>query len=171
MSLLSKLLGGDKKAEKAAKDFLTGLLGNTQQNTSTQNSQNTASSVAPAARQVSSASSSGLSWGENMPDEENQFNFNGSFTQYFESIFNSEFSSYCYEKEILRGGRRIVYSFYGAAGKILVVELMPESCSAYKLRSDCKNANIGYLRFYYNHEGWWNTRAYVVSRMRNVLNG
>ncbi|MBO4392221.1 MAG: hypothetical protein J5816_02840 [Clostridia bacterium] len=171
MSLLSKLLGGDKKAEKAAKDFLTGLLGNAQQNTVNQNNQNSSVNVPPAARPVSYASASGFSWGEDMPNEENQFNFNGTFTQYFESIFNSDFSSYRYEKEMLRGGSRIVYTFYGAVGKVLVVELMPESSSAYKLRNDCKNSNIAYLRFYYNHHGWWNTRSYVVSRMRSVLKG
>ena len=28
---------------------------------------------------------------------------------------------------------------------------------------------IPYLRFYYNHEGWWNTRSYVTRRIANAL--
>ena len=129
MSLLSKLLGGDKKAEKAARDLLTGLLGNAA-NKPAASQNNTAAQRPEAAEQSAFNSPSGDSWGAYMPAEENQFSFKGSFTDYFETIFREDFPAYRFEKTFENNGRRIIYTFYSAAGKILVVELMPESCSA-----------------------------------------
>ena len=64
----------------------------------------------------------------------------------------------------------MIYTFFSGAGKALVVELMTESSEAVKFRNDCIKAGVPYLRFYYDHEGWWNTRSYLVGRMRGVLN-
>ena len=79
MGLLSKLLGGDKNAEKAAKDLLNGIIKNAQTNQSSANNNtqsnqtaannNGASRNSPEASRTQSSSPSGFSWGENMPDE------------------------------------------------------------------------------------------------------
>ncbi len=46
---------------------------------------------------------------------------------------------------------------------------MSESCEAKKFRDDCVRAGTPYLRFYYDHDGWWNTRSYVAGRIRGAL--
>ena len=108
-------------------------------------------------------------WGDEMPDEENQYNYNGSYTEYFENIFKTEFAAYRTEKSG-PGDRRTAYTFYdGASAKVLVVELMPESSSANRLRRDCEKEGVPYLRFYYDHNGWWNTRAYVTGRISTAV--
>ena len=53
----------------------------------------------------------------------------------------------------------------------LIVELLPQRSSVYKLRRDCATMGIPYLRYYYDHEGWWNTYSYVTERTRAALNG
>ena len=178
MGLLSKLFGNDgKNAEKAAKDFFEGLF--QQQN---QNSSNSGESQPQNAGQQSwrdqapvedrkPAGPSGDSWGEEMPAEENQFNFNGTYTQYFEGIFRSEFASYRIEKETAGGSKRVIFTFFDGERKALVVEIMPSSSESKKLRSDCREQGIPYLRYYYDHEGWWNTRSYVVRRTSEALKG
>ena len=104
-----------------------------------------------------------------MPDEENQFNFSGTFMQYFESIFSAEFPRYFVEKET--DGSRVIYTFRDGGAKALVVELLSEKSSVYKLRKACQKEGVPYLRFYSDHDGWWNTRAYVVQRVGDTLKG
>lgn len=172
MGLLSKLLGGDKELEKAAKDILNGILSNAQQNPAPAKQPQNAAAAAPEARPVvKKASPSGFSWGEEMPDEENQFNYNGSFVQYFEGIFRAEFPNYRLEREDIGGKKRVIFTFFDGARKALVVELMPQSSASKKLRENCAAAGIPYLRYYYDHDGWWNTRSYVVTRTRKALGG
>lgn len=166
MSLLSKLFGGDKDAEKAAKDLLNGLFGNASsvaQNAST--TQEPASTV-PEPQPAQSNAPAGI------PAEENQYNYNGTYEQYFEHVFAEDFPAYRFEKSYIDdyGKHRVIYTFYSGAVKVLVIELMTESSEAVKFRNDCIKAGVPYLRFYYDHEGWWNTRSYVVGRMRGVLN-
>ena len=165
MSLLSKLFGGNKDAENAAKNILNSFLGGEERTTSYRPEQ------APARPTRYSRAPSGFSWGETMPDEENQYNFNGHFTQYFESVFQRDFPQYEVEKSLIDGGKRVLYTFYAGQNPALVVELMPESSSAYKIREGCERQRVPYRRFYYDHDGWWNTRAYVVKRIRDALNG
>ncbi|MBP5166631.1 MAG: hypothetical protein ILP09_05155 [Oscillospiraceae bacterium] len=169
MGLLSKLFDGNKDLEKTAKDLLTGLFNAAEQKAS--GSGNEAGTTAPGAERAGADpdAPSGFSWGDNMPDEENQYNFNGTFSQYFENIFASDFAEYRFEKQELGSSRRIAYTFYSGASKALVVELMPETCSAYKFRNDCKKEGVPYTRFYIDHDGWWNTRKYVVTRMREAI--
>lgn len=162
MGLLSKIFGGDKDVEKAAKDLLKGIIDNAQQN------QQVSAGEDESAHKAES-SPSGFSWGEKMPAEENQYNYNGSFDEYFEGLFRSEFPELRYEKDEISPNRRIVYTFYSGDSKALVVELMSEKSSARKLRNDCKKEGVPYLRFYFDHEGWWNTRSYVVGRMRDAI--
>lgn len=114
--------------------------------------------------------SNGLSWGPVMPAEENQFNYGGPYTSYFESIFAAEFPEYRVEREA-RGPRSTVYTFWRGTERALVVELLSRKSSARKLRSDCGRAGVPYLRYYYDYEGWWNTRSYVVNRTRTALGG
>ncbi len=97
MSFLSKLLGGDKNAEKAAKDLLNGLFGNNKPAQTPSAAPETPVSAAPS-QPVQSASPSGFSWGEAMPGEENQFSYPGSYEQYFEHVFAEDFPACRYEK-------------------------------------------------------------------------
>ena len=82
MDFLSKLLKGDKSVQKAAKDFLNNLMADTPSQP--------AQKPAQQASIFSSKQQSGFSWGDVMPEEENQYNFNGSFMEYFEGIFRAE---------------------------------------------------------------------------------
>jgi len=174
MSLLSKLFGGDKNAEKAAKELLNSLLGaqNTQKATRPQTNAAAAPAAQPAQPQPARAmpAPEGVSWGEEMPSEENQFNAGVTYDRYFESIFEAEFPAYRVEKAVTGRIPRTVYTFRDAAvSKALVVELMSEKSEAKKIRQDCAREGVPYLRFYYDHHGWWNTRSYVKERIRAAL--
>ncbi len=171
MGLLSKFLGGGQDAEnveKAAKDLLSGLNGLIG-NVSSQIQQNQSGAAPAQARSAYTPAPSGFSWGEEMPAEENQYNFSGPYWVYFENIFNEELSGLRCEKKELRPGKRIAYTFYGGPNKKLVVELMSEKCSAKALRTECQREGVPYLRFYFDHDGWWNTREYVASRIRSAV--
>ena len=178
MGLLSKLFGNDgKNAEKAAKELLGGLFQQQSQSSANsgadqpQNNQQAWRDPAPSA-EIKTPAPSGDSWGEEMPAEENQFNFNGTYEQYFEGIFRSEFASYRIEKEVVaRGHRRLIFRFFEGDRNALVVEIMPSVSESKKLRSDCRAQGIPYLRYYHDHEGWWNTRSYVVRRTSEALKG
>lgn len=170
MSLISKLFGGDKKAERTAKDILNGLFG--------EHNERPEQTPAPSQQGHAPAyeapayddSPSGFSWGDNMPAEENQYNYPGPYLDYFEHIFREDFPGYSFERTASQNTRRrYVYTFTGAAGRALVVELMSENCSSKMTRRQCEAEGVPYLRFYYDHQGWWNTREYVVTRMRKVL--
>lgn len=171
MSLLSKLLGkaGSELADKlteAAKQIAGGIQ---------EEPQHASGAVAPAANDAPAyhkePSPSGFSWGEEMPAEENQFNYNGPYDRYFEEIFRTEFAAYRLERQDVSGGKRQIFTFWDGGRKALVVELMAQSSDSQKLRRDCRASGIPYLRYYYNHDGWWNTRAYVVQRTRKALEG
>lgn len=110
------------------------------------------------------------SWGDKMPSVENQYNYPGSYEEYFEDIFQRDFASYQVEKEAVVNGRTGVYSFWSGDEKVLVVELLSQASSRYMHRQLCREAGIAYLRFYYDHHGWWNTRDYVVGRIQDKLN-
>lgn len=169
MSLLSKLLGGDKKTEKVAKDILGGLFADQ-------------AKPAPGPRpdkeiynhgnqyreERREDSPSGFSWGEYMPAEENQYNYPGTYIDYFEHIFREDFPGYTFTKTCSNNERRrYVYTFTGA--RTFVVELMSQNCSVKRTRRECEAKGIPYRRFYYDHQGWWNTRKYVVTRIRQAL--
>lgn len=111
----------------------------------------------------------GVSWGDEMPAEENQFNFNGPYHAYFEQIYLAEFPEYRLAKVVNRYSSSTVFTFWNGSRQALVVELLSENSSTKKLRQNCLQAGIPYLRFYHNHYGWWNTRRYVVSRTRAAL--
>ncbi|MBQ7599274.1 MAG: hypothetical protein IJU57_01215 [Clostridia bacterium] len=170
MGLLSKLFGGDKAAEKAAKDLLNGIFGNSANSSQTPQapSQPAEPQAAPAQSYSSYPDSpSGFSWGEVMPAEENQYNSGKPYTEYFEGIFREVLPAYRFERS--RVDKRTIYRFTDGMSAKLVIELMSQSSSAKKLRADCAKQGIPYLRFYYDHDGWWNTKAYVADRIRKVI--
>ena len=128
-------------------------------------------------------------WSETMPREENQYNYPGPYYEYFKKLFLSEFARYSIQEEARlkpvarpRPGmgfaprtvqpERIatVFTFWYASRKALVVEIISESSETCRLRNECFRQNIPYLRFYYNHKRWWNTRSYVIGRVRRALN-
>ncbi len=163
MGLLSKLLGS--AVEKAANDMLKGVTNN---NKPAQPQAQPQSYSAPQAAPAQEATGpSGDSWGPVMPAEENQYNFNGTYVQYFEGIFNSEFPLYSISKT--QDAKATVFTFSGVSGTALVVELLPENSGRFRLRKECEANGIPYLRFYYNHDGWWNTRSYVIRRTRAAI--
>ena len=176
MSFFSKLFGGDKEAEKTARELFKGLFGENakkddkpeQNDTDNADTADNAAADAPV-NNVTSSGPSGDSWGEDMPEEDNQYKHEGAFWLYFEGIFNTEFAQYRYEKEVLVPFKRIVYTFYSGDAKVLALELMSESCSAKKFRNDCNKTGVPYVRFYHDHDGWWNTRSYVVRRMKEAI--
>ena len=116
-----------------------------------------------------SAPRSGDSWGDEMPAEENQYNYGGGYDAYFRHIFAEDFPAWRVEAEDRRGGNGKIYSFYGGGAKALVVEVQPETSAAQTVKRQCEREGVSYLRFYHDHDGWWNTRSYVVRRIRAIL--
>ncbi len=168
MGLLSKLLGS--KAEKEMKDLFKGLSNEAKKNENRpedngnaygQNYQNT--QEAPA----SASGPSGFSWGPAMPAEENQYNYGGSYIDYFREIFNSNFSEYRIEQ--VQEGTTTIFTFYSGDRVALKVELLSKNTGRYGIRKECAEKNIPYLRYYYNYEGWWNTKRYVIERTSKAL--
>jgi len=165
MSFLSKLFGN--AVEKAANEVLKGVTNNNKPSNSQTQPQTQTYTQPQAAPEKVPVGPSGDSWGPVMPAEENQYNFNGTYVQYFEGIFNSEFPSYSISKT--QDAKATVFTFSGVSGTALVVELLPENSGRFRLRKECEANGIPYLRFYYNHDGWWNTRSYVIRRTRAAI--
>ena len=112
---------------------------------------------------------SGDSWGPNMPSEENQFNSGLNYMDYFTKIFEEGFGAYQIDKQNLRDGKAMLYTFSQAGVKKLVVEVISDRSNPYKYRKECRSQGIAYLRYYYDHDGWWNTKSYVTRRTANAL--
>ncbi len=161
MGLFNKLLDGLGVDSEAAKKVVDSLIDSAkEQNRQREERQSYYAESIPA---------SGDSWGDEMPSEENQYNYNGTYIQYFEDIFLRDFPELTFERQDLPGTCRSVYTFYEGPSKALILELMNETSSAGKIRLDAGREGIPYLRFYYDHEGWWNTRSYVTRRIREAL--
>lgn len=179
MGLLDKLLRdagkqiGEKIADSAGKAIKDALGDVVPDNRASSGSVSnvTSSGASTVSNAAANDEESGFSWGPTMPDEENQYNYNGTFTEYFANIFKEDFSEYRVEQESQRNGKIVVFTFYKDGSKALVVELLSENSQAENTRFTCIKEKIPYTRFYYNHHGWWNTRAYVVKRTRDALNG
>ena len=163
MGLFDKILNGLGVDSQAVGKIVDGLVENAKE-------QNAKREAEAAYDDVQMEPASGDSWGEVMPDEENQYNFHGSYDEYFEHIFDNDFSGYEYEREDLPGTARTVYTFYAGGGrKVLILELMNQTSCANKIRRNAEKEGVPYLRFYYDHDGWWNTRSYVTRRMQKAL--
>lgn len=173
MSLLSKLFGeGNQKVENAAKDFLKNVakkIGEAEANKPQPAPAQQPAAQAPAAP-IQPERSDAL-WGEIMPKDENQFSFSGTYQEYFESIFRSEFADLSFTLSHPQYYDSDIYTFTKAGNTVLVIELMKKSCAAQKLRRDTLRSGVPYLRFYTNCSdiGWWNARTYVINRMKEAL--
>lgn len=108
---------------------------------------------------------------DSIPAEENQYNSGLSFLEYFDKVFKEEFPEYEIARKERLPGRAFVYSFVINGKTALNAEIMSEKCSANMFRKECLKNGTPYVRFYFDHEGWWNTRAYVADRTRRALNG
>ncbi|MBQ3668675.1 MAG: hypothetical protein II920_05565 [Clostridia bacterium] len=139
------------------------------------------------------ASGRELSWGPDMPFEENQYSYNGKYYEYFRHVFREEFGMYDIQEQgrfnncfrgmaprpvgrfapptPVRQGEQIatVYTFNRGPRTVLIVEVLSEKSQTNRLRDECKRRNVPYLRFYHNHKNWWNTRSYVVDRVKQAL--
>lgn len=167
MGIFDKLFGSDKKAEKAASDFLKKLADAVGAEQKPQQSQ--PKPAEPVRQQPAKhAEPEDLGPWETVPEEECQYNFKGSYIEYFEHVFREDFPEYRAEYE-RPDGRRTVFTLYKGGAKALVVELLTECSEVKKLRTQCQNEGTPYLRFYYDHEGWWNTRTYVRDRVKAAL--
>ena len=111
-------------------------------------------------------------WGELMPKDENQFDFKGTYKEYFEKIFREDFPEYSFMLNHPKYYSSDIYTFSQGGSKKLVIELMKKSCAAQALRRETLQEGIAYLRFYVDcsDQGWWNARTYVVGRIREALN-
>ena len=155
MSLFGKLIGA------AAKKLINSAIDSAKSN-----------SAAPgqgAAARAPAPDASAIYVGGVMPDEENQFSFSGSYVDYFDTVYRAEFPDYQIAHAPARDRLATIFTFSKDGNTALIVELLSETSSAKKLRADCAAAGIPYLRFYYDHYGWWNTRSYVVGRTRAAL--
>ena len=106
-----------------------------------------------------------------MPKDENQFDFNGTYREYFEKIFREEFPGCSFMLSHPKYYESDIYSFTKGGSKVLVIELMKKQCTAQKLRRDTQREGIPYLRFYTNCSdiGWWNAKTYVVGKIKEAL--
>ena len=173
MGIFSKLFGGNKEAEKTATELFNSLFANAKDNKPAAEKPQTAQPQNTKPEQPKQPEyDPELSEWEQIPAEECQYNYGGDFEQYFEHVFAEDFPAYRTEKTYVNKpdcSKRVAYTFYSGPSKALVVELMPESSEAKKFREDTKRSGTPYLRFYYNHEGWWNKRSYVTARIKTVL--
>lgn len=174
MGFLDKLLGsaGSEVLNKLKDAANSAMNSATNSNHSSANAR-PAQSNGPSVQQSSGSSSatSGDSWGPTMPAEENQYNYNGPYDQYFMDIYVQRFPTYRLTHEKVRKGSATVFTFWKGMTqeKALIVELMSDSSSAESIRNGARKEGVPYLRFYYNHEGWWNTKSYVIRRTQEAL--
>lgn len=174
MGFLSKLLGAKDPDEAlgALKNAARNVLGNAvnaQPAAQRQNTDHPGQQTAYAPQPH--AARAGDSWGDEMPAEENQFSFAGSYIQYFETVFREDFPAYRVSEDRENAARKTAFTLWNGDRKALVVEVMSERCSSRKLRRSAEAEGVPYLRFYFDHHGWWNTRSYVAGRIRRALNG
>ncbi len=166
MSLLSKLLGDSKKELAPVLDALKEAA----QKAGVDSLRNEAGAARPREEKPwSEPARNGFSWGEDMPAEENQYSYRGDYLAYFDMVFSQELPQFRITRETAANGKTTVYSFWQGERQALVAEIMSERSEANKLRNTCRARGIPYVRFYYDHRGWWNTRSYVASRTRAAL--
>ena len=172
MGFLSKLFGAE--AEKTAKGLLNNLSNEAKKNqngsltSSVSSTENNYQNNYQAAAEPEAEGPSGFSWGPKMPAEENQYNYGGNYIDYFREIFNANFSEYRIEQA--QEGSTTIFTFYRGDSKALMVELLSKTSGRYRIRKECRANGIPYLRYYYNYQGWWNTKAYVIERTAKALN-
>ena len=156
MGLFSKLFkNADEAASKIFKDAIDGTFG-----TDSAVSQKFGEKKRPDYEKL---------WENEIPKEENQFNFEGTYYEYFDHIFKEEFPEFVISNGCGDVKDSWVFTFWREYNRALVVEILPENSSSAVLRRQCEYEGMAYLRFYHNHKGWWNTRNYVITRTRRAL--
>ena len=167
MSLLSSIINKVKNevAGKVAEAVVGEILGDKPQT----GSQSTAYAPSVEHKSAPSELDEGCGYYDRIPAEECQYNYNGNYVDYFRMIFREDFAGYEAKYSELDIGRRSYFTLERNGRIELVVELMTEKSEANKLRNDCKETGTPYLRFYFDHFGWWNTRTYVRERVRGAL--
>ena len=114
----------------------------------------------------------GVSWGDEMPKEPNQFNSHMPYDKYFREVFREAFPDYEIVEEDGGCSRpATVFTFWKGDDRALVVEVISQSTAVVKRRNQCRRTGTPYLRYYYDHAGWWNTKQYVIERTRHALGG
>ncbi|MBO4749921.1 MAG: hypothetical protein IJL09_00640 [Lachnospiraceae bacterium] len=178
MGLFDKLFGSagndvlkqiKEAAESVAKEASDAINNVTNQSSSSSSNASKPQTGSAATIQPTQADESGDSWGPEMPEEENQFNSGKTYQQYFMDVYRETFPEYDLAQEAIRNGSATLITFTKMGSKALVVELMPGTSEAQSIRRKCISEGTPYLRFYYNHEGWWNTKSYVVRRTKEAL--
>ena len=172
MGFLSKLLGGNNNGKSALdmlKDAAGAVLSEAEKAAENAKKQAAANADAATSRPAAAAPASGDSWGDEMPDEPCQYNFRGTYLQYFDTVLREGFPEYEVRQEPGRDDRSPLLVLYKDGGKRLVAELKSERSSSQAIRRRCETEGVPYLRFYYDHNGWWNTRSYVERRVRAAL--
>ncbi len=173
MGLFSKILGNELGADKAQKiedagaKILGSLLGEQAAVAEKRDAKQQSQGQVSEKEEVKSENN--LSWGDQMPSEENSFSFAGTYQEYFMKVFTEEFPAYKITEEAAKIGKSSIFTFEKDGKTALIVEILSENSSAKKVRDDCKASGAPYLRFYYNHQGWWNTRSYVKDRTAKAL--
>lgn len=164
MGFLSKLFGYADKLSNLEEKFESPV------SNADESRQAYQSSAAPKPAQAM-PSGGGLPWGDKMPAEENQYSFNGTYIEYFNKVFTEDFADYdiTYEAVAGRSTPATVFHFAKGGTRVLTVELMSERSDAQGTKIQCRKNGIKYLRFYYDHHGWWNARSYVTNRVRGEL--
>ena len=164
MGLLSRLLGSKKELSELVTDAVKKGV---EQALKTPQGQDARDS---AAKTTSARDASGSAW-DVMPSEPCQYNYPGTYMEYFTALFQDHFAEWQprYENVRLKWGARKGFVFTRDGVKVLVVELLSEKQDWTALRNECARQGIPYLRFYYDHRGWWNTRSYVLDRVSRAL--
>lgn len=178
MGLFSNLFGnGGKEIDDALKQMKNlagdiiddGQINDSQKQPVAQNSVPAPQHIVTPAQEFVDGGPSGDSWGPVMPSEENQFNSGLNYRDYFTKVFMENFSSYQIDKEDVRNGNAMLFTFSKDGAKKLVVEVISSRSNPYKVRNDCRSQGIAYLRYYYDYDGWWNTKSYVIRRTSKAL--
>ena len=168
MGLFDKLFGDDKKAA-AFMNFLKEVSEEKEKEKAKAKAEKPAApKPEPKPAPEPEYAPEGTYWGELMPREESQYNFKGTWHEYFDQLFRTEFSQYRIECEQV-DSKTEIFTFYDGDRTALVVEILPKSSSRQALRRNTRRAGIPYLRYYHNVEGWWNVRKYVVERTKAAL--
>ena len=180
MGLLSRLIG--EEAAKKAVDALQDIAGKAADELSNLDkalSERAASGSADAprantvnansGRQAETYAPYGVSWGDKKPSEPNQFNYQGTYQEYFQNLFSKEFPQYRIDCREVNKGLSTLYTFYDGDREALAVEVTTQRTESQAVRKRSRAAGVPYLRYYYDHPGWWNTYSYVTARTRAAL--
>jgi len=173
MGFLSSLFSGNVNLEKAAELLLSGAARmaknamNERVNSGNFDAHAKVNANSYSNEDVDDDVTSGFSWGENMPVDENQYNYNGTFMEYFEFVIKEEYPMY---KLVVNHDEK-QFLLYDGTKPVLAVEILSECDNTNWLRNKCKYEGTPYCRFYYDHQGWWNTREYVKHRTHLALDG